>query len=44
MLRIRYTNSAEADLLELWLYIADENLVAADKILDSIQTTHEILT
>ena len=36
MLRIRFTNSAEADLLELWLSIAEENLVAADESLDSI--------
>ena len=35
MLRIRFTNSAEADLLKLWLTIAEENLVAADESLDS---------
>lgn len=35
--RIRFTNSAEADLLELWLTIAEENLIAADESLDLIQ-------
>jgi len=39
MPRIRFTSSAEADLLELWLTIAEENLVAADESLDSIQST-----
>lgn len=39
MPRIRFTTSAEADLLELWLTIAEENLPAADKSLDSIQST-----
>ena len=37
MPRIRYTRSAEADLLELWLTIAEENILAADSTLDSIQ-------
>jgi len=31
MLRIRFTNSAETDLLEMWLNIAEENPVAADE-------------
>ena len=39
MPRIRFTTSAEDDLLELWLTIAEENLVAADESLDSIQAT-----
>lgn len=43
MSRIRFTNSAEADLLELWLNIAEENLVAADESLDSIQATVSLL-
>ena len=37
MLRVRLTHSAEADLLELWLNIAEENQVAADESLDVIQ-------
>ena len=43
MPRIRFTNSAETDLLELWLHIAEENLVAADESLDSIQVTVSLL-
>ena len=43
MPRIRFTNSAETDLLELWLTIAEENLVAADESLDSIHATVSIL-
>lgn len=43
MLRVRLTHSAEADLLELWLYIAKENPVAADESLDSIQATVSLL-
>jgi toxin ParE1/3/4 len=43
MPRIRFTGSAEADLLELWLNIAEENPAAADKSLDSIQATVSLL-
>ena len=43
MVRIRFTNSAETDLLELWLATAEENLVAADESLDSIQATVSLL-
>lgn len=43
MFRIRYTHSAETDLLELWLTIAEDNLVAADESLDSIQSTVSLL-
>ena len=43
MSRIRFTSSAEADLLELWLNIAEENLVAADESLDSIHATVSLL-
>lgn len=43
MPHIRFTNSAEADLLELWLNIAEENLVAADESLDLIQATVSLL-
>jgi toxin ParE1/3/4 len=41
--RIRFASSAEADLLELWLTIAEENLVAADESLDTIQSTVSLL-
>ena len=43
MLRIRFTNSAETDLLEMWLNIAEENPVAADESLDSIKATVSLL-
>jgi plasmid stabilization system protein ParE len=43
MPRIRFTNSAETDLLELWLTIAEENFVAADESLDAIQATVSLL-
>ena len=43
MPRVRYTQSAEADLLEFWLTIAEDNLAAADKSLDSIQSTVSLL-
>ena len=42
-LRIRFTNLAETDLLELWLTIAEENLVAADESLDTAQASVALL-
>ncbi|MBU0501197.1 MAG: type II toxin-antitoxin system RelE/ParE family toxin [Gammaproteobacteria bacterium] len=33
---LRYTHSAENDLLEAWLFIAEENPEAADRVLDAI--------
>ena len=44
MPRIRYTSSAESDLLELWLTIAEDNLLAADKTLDTIHSSATILS
>ena len=43
MPRIRFTHAAEADLLELWLTIAEENPATADESLDSIQATVSLL-
>lgn len=43
MPRIRFTHSAETDLLELWVTIAEENLNAADNVLDVIQSTVTLL-
>jgi len=43
MPRIRYTSSAETDLLELWVTVAEENLAAADKSLDVIQAAASLL-
>ena len=35
MAKARFTASAEADLLDLWLYIAEDNPLAADNTVDS---------
>jgi len=43
MIRASFTNSAEDDLLELWLTIAEENLTAADESLDSIKAAALLL-
>jgi toxin ParE1/3/4 len=42
--RIRYTSSAEFDLLDLWLTIAEENPAAADGVLGAIQATVSLLS
>ena len=34
---VLYTQSALADLLEAWLYIAEESMAAADRVLDAIE-------
>lgn len=36
MLKIVYTNSARADLIEAWMFVAEENLNAADQMLETI--------
>lgn len=36
MVDVLFAQSAKTDLLEIWLYIAEEDLVAADKMLDRI--------
>ena len=33
---VQFTQSAQTDLLEAWLFIAEENLSAADHLLDQI--------
>lgn len=37
MAALRFTKSAENDLLEAWLYVAEENMTAADNMLDRIE-------
>ncbi|MCX7193036.1 MAG: type II toxin-antitoxin system RelE/ParE family toxin [Proteobacteria bacterium] len=44
MTGVRFTRSAETDLLELWLNIAEENPVAADDSLDIIQSAISVLS
>ncbi len=36
MARVTLAQSAQTDLLEAWLYIAEENQQAADRVLDTI--------
>lgn len=36
MTTLRYTDSAENDLLETWLFIAEDNPQAADRVVDTI--------
>lgn len=36
MLQLVFTDRARADLLEAWLYIAEDNLSAADRVLETI--------
>ncbi len=44
MTGVRFTRSAETDLLELWLHIAEKNLVAADESLDVVQAAVSVLS
>ena len=37
MLSIVRTDRADEDLIEIWSYIAVENIVAADRVLDAIE-------
>jgi toxin ParE1/3/4 len=41
---VSFTRSAETDLLELWLHIAEENPLAADESLDVIQAAVSVLS
>lgn len=40
---VRFTSTAENDLLEAWLYLAEDNVSAADKMLDRINDEVEKL-
>jgi len=37
MPKLTFTETAQADLLQAWLYVADENLAAADGVLAAIE-------
>lgn len=37
MPRLTFTESAQSDLLQAWLYVADQNLAAADGMLEAIE-------
>jgi toxin ParE1/3/4 len=40
---IRRTAQAEEDLIDLWFYIAQDNLGAADRLLDEIEDKFSLL-
>ena len=40
---VQFTQSAQTDLLEAWLFIAEENLAAADRLLDQIERETQTL-
>lgn len=44
MTGVRFTRSAETDLLGLWFHIAEKNLVAADESLDVVQAAVSVLS
>lgn len=37
MNKVRYTQAAQKDLTEAWLFIAEDNLAAADLLIDKIE-------
>jgi len=37
MAKVFYSASAESDLLEAWLYVAEDSVSAADRMLDQIE-------
>ncbi len=37
MAKLLYSASAENDLLEAWLYVAEDNMTAADRMIDQIE-------
>ena len=41
--RVLFTQSAQTDLLEAWLFIAEENPSAADRVLDAIEREAQAL-
>lgn len=43
MPRLVFTERAQADLLEAWLYLAEANLAAADKVLDTLEKEATLL-
>ena len=41
--KVNFAQSAQTDLLEAWLFIAEENLKAADRVRDTIEQEANIL-
>lgn len=44
MSRVLFSESAKADLLEAWLFIAEERIAAADAVIDAIHQEAQILS
>ena len=43
MSNVRFAKSARTDLLEAWLFIAENNLNAADQVLESVEREADLL-
>jgi len=43
MPQAKRANQAEIDLVEIWLYVADDNMEAADKLLETIDEKCQLL-
>ena len=43
MSKVRFAKSAQTDLLEAWLFIAEGNLNAADQVLESVEREADLL-
>ena len=43
MSKARFAKSAQTDLLEAWLFIAEGNLNAADQVLESVEREADLL-
>ncbi len=41
--KVRYSASAETDLLEAWLYVAEDSIEAADRITDQLDAEARVL-
>ena len=44
MERVYFTQSAQTDLLEAWQFIAEENVAAADRVLEVIEYEIKVLS
>lgn len=44
MTQVLYAQSAQTDLLEAWLFIAEENMPAADRTIETIEREAETLS
>jgi plasmid stabilization system protein ParE len=44
MARVRYAQSAQDDLLDAWLFIAEDSPAAADRVLDTIEQEADTLS